>query len=163
MPKESNLSAKQRLFLDALISEEAMGDLRTAMRIAGYSDNTKVAHTAKELRGEIREATETLLAMYAPKAAYSLTSVLENPDTFNARHIISAAKEILDRTGLVKKEPIEVSSNSGGIFILPPKSKYIYTPNINSKIGRYNIAFKNLGDKDGNSNSKETWYIRSAQ
>ena len=121
MPKESNLSAKQRLFLDALISEEAMGDLRTAMRLAGYSDNTKVAHTAKELRSEIREATETLLAMYAPKAAYALTSVLENPDTFNARHIISAAKEILDRTGLVKKEQIEVSSNSGGIFILPPK------------------------------------------
>ena len=25
MPRESNLSAKQRLFLDALISEEAMG------------------------------------------------------------------------------------------------------------------------------------------
>ena len=81
MHKESNLSAKQRLFLDALISEEAMGDLRTAMRLAGYSDNTKVAHTAKELRGEIQEATETLLAMYAPKAAYALTSVLDNPYT----------------------------------------------------------------------------------
>ena len=88
MPKESNLTAKQRLFLDALISEEAKGDLRTAMRIAGYSDNTKVAYTAKELREEIREATETLLAMYAPKAAYALTSVLDNPDTLNARHII---------------------------------------------------------------------------
>ena len=37
------------------------------MRITGYSDNTKVAHTAKKLREEIREATETLLAMYAPK------------------------------------------------------------------------------------------------
>ena len=69
------------------------------MRIVRYSDHTKVAHTAKELRGEIREATETLLALYAPKAAYALTSVLENPDTFNARHLISAAKEILDRTG----------------------------------------------------------------
>ena len=123
MSKERNLSAKQRLFLDALISEEAMGDLRTAMRLAGHSDNTKVAHTAKELRGEIQEATETLLAMYAPKAAYALTSVLNNPDTFKARHIISAAKEILDRTGLVKKEQIEVSSNSGGIFILPPKQE----------------------------------------
>ena len=100
-----------------------LGDLRTAMRLAGYSDNTKVAHTAKELRGEIRAATETLLAMYAPKAAYALTSVLENPDTFNAGHIVSAAKEILDRTGLVKKEQIEVSSNSGGIFILPPKQE----------------------------------------
>ena len=123
MPKGSNLTTKQRLFLDALISEEATGDLRMAMRIAGYSDNTKVAHTAKERREEIREATETLPVMYAPKAAHSLTSVLENPDTFNARHLISTAKEILDRTGLVKKERVEVTTNSGGIFILPPKQE----------------------------------------
>ena len=93
------------------------------MQIARYSDNTKVAYTAKELREEIREATETLLAKYAPKAAYALTSVLDNPDTFNARQIISAAKEVLDRTGLVKKERVEVTSNSGGIFILPPKQE----------------------------------------
>ena len=123
MPEGSNLTAKQRMFLDDLISEEAMGDLRTAMRIAGYSDNTKVAHPAKELREEIREATETLPVMYAPKAAHSLTSVLENPDTFNARHLISTAKEILDRTGLVKKERLGVTSNSGGIFILSPKKE----------------------------------------
>jgi len=104
----AKLTTKQTAFLDALTSEEAMGDLRTAMRIAGYSDNTKVAHTARELRKEIREATETLLAMYAPKAAYALTSIIDNPDTFNARHIISASKEILDRTGLGVKSNIEL-------------------------------------------------------
>ena len=115
-------TAKQQLFLDALLSEEVMGDLRTAMRLAGYSDNTKIAHTAKELRKEIKEATETLLAMYAPKAAYALTSILDNPDTFNARHIISASKEILDRTGLGVKSQMEVAvSSHNPIFILPPK------------------------------------------
>ena len=77
-----------------------MGDLRTAMRAAGYSDNTKISYTARELRKEIKETAETLLAMHAPKAAYALTSILDNPDIFNARHIISASKEILDRTGL---------------------------------------------------------------
>jgi len=115
-------TAKQQLFLDALLSEEVMGDLRTAMRVAGYSDNTKIAHTAKELRKEIKEATETLLAMYAPKAAYALTSILDNPDTFNARHIISASKEILDRTGLGAKSQIDLEANAPStIFILPPK------------------------------------------
>ena len=115
-------TAKQQLFLDALLSEEVMGDLRTAMRLAGYSDNTKIAHTAKELRKEIKEATETLLAMYAPKAAYALTSILDNPDTFNARHIISASKEILDRTGLGVKSQIDLEVNAPStIFILPPK------------------------------------------
>ena len=115
-------TAKQQLFLDALVSEEAMGDLRTAMRMAGYSDSTKIAHTARELRKEIKEATETLLALYAPKAAYALTSLLDNPDTFNARHIISASKEILDRTGFGVKTQLDVEVNAPtAIFILPPK------------------------------------------
>ena len=122
MNELTTLTAKQTLFLDALVSEDAMGDLRTAMRLAGYSDNTKVAYIARELRKEIREATETLLAMYAPKAAYALISILDNPDTFNARHIISASKEILDRTGLGVKSQMEVAvSTHNPIFILPPK------------------------------------------
>ena len=122
MKEVTTLTAKQTLFLDALVSEDAMGDLRTAMRLAGYSDNTKVAYIARELRKDIREATETLLAMYAPRAAYALTSILDNPDTFNARHIISASKEILDRTGLGVKSQVELEVNPHNpIFILPPK------------------------------------------
>ncbi|MDB2518816.1 hypothetical protein N9X54_01185 [Planktomarina temperata] len=124
MKELTTLTAKQTLFLDALVSEDAMGDLRTAMRLAGYSDNTKVAYIARELRKEIREATETLLATYAPRAAYALTSILDNPDTFNARHIISASKEILDRTGLGVKSQMEVAvSTHDPIFILPPKAR----------------------------------------
>ena len=115
-------TTKQQLFLDALVSEEAMGDLRTAMRMAGYSDSTKIAHTAKDLRKEIKEATETLLALYAPKAAYALTSILDNPDTFNARHVISASKEILDRTGFGVKSQLDVEvSAPTAMFIMPPK------------------------------------------
>lgn len=122
MPSVISHTAKQQLFLDALVSEEAMGDLRTAMRMAGYSDSTKIAHTARELRKEIKEATETLLALYAPKAAYALTSLLDNPDTFNARHIISASKEILDRTGFGVKSQLDVEVNAPtAVFILPPK------------------------------------------
>ena len=122
MKEVTTLTAKQTLFLDALVSEDAMGDLRAAMRLAGYSDNTKVAYIARELRKEIREATETLLAIYAPRAAYALISILDNPDTFNARHIISASKEILDRTGLGVKSQMEVAvNNHDPIFILPPK------------------------------------------
>lgn len=122
MNKRKELTPQQRLFLDALISEEAMGDLRTAMHIAGYSEKTKIAHTAKELRSEIREATEVLLAMYAPKAAYALTQMLDTPDALNARHIISSAKEILDRTGLsVKSQSVTISDTQCSLVILPPK------------------------------------------
>ena len=62
--------------------------------------------------------------MYAPKAAFALVSILDNPDTFNARHIIAASKEILDRTGLGAKAQMEVEvSAHNPIFILPPKQK----------------------------------------
>ena len=122
MANKKRLTTQQKLFLDALISEEAMGDLRTAMRIAGYSDKTKVAHTAKELRLEIKEAMETLLAIYAPKAAYSLTQLLDDPETFNAKNIITAAKEILDRTGLSAKQNALDKNIGAAIVILPPKT-----------------------------------------
>lgn len=121
MDQSAKLTSKQTLLLEALVSERAMGDLRTAMKIAGYSDKTKVAHTAKELSKEIKAATELLLAMYAPKAAYSLVSILDNPDTFNARSIIAASKEVLDRTGFIKKEGLELTGNGARLFILPPK------------------------------------------
>lgn len=48
--------------------------------------------------------------------------VLDDPSSMGARNAISAAREILDRTGLVKKEQVEVTGTSGGIFILPPKT-----------------------------------------
>lgn len=54
--------------------------------------------------------------MYAPKAAYALTSVLDNPDALNARHVISAAKEILDMTAMIKKERVEVTGSAGGFL-----------------------------------------------
>ena len=42
--------------------------------------------------------------------------------SMGARNAISAAREILNRAGLVKKEQVEVSGNNGGVFILPPKT-----------------------------------------
>ena len=39
-----------------------------------------------------------------------------------AKNAIAAAKEVLDRTGLVKKEQVEVETKGGGMFILPPKT-----------------------------------------
>ena len=123
MTELSQPNTKQQLFLDALISEDCMGDLRSAMRVAGYSETTKISHLAASLRHEIRLITETLLAMYAPKAAFALTNILDNPDQLNSRHIITAAKEVLDRTGLVAKTQVELDVNAhSAVVILPPKS-----------------------------------------
>ena len=111
---------KQLAFLDALLGE-AKGDIRTAMRAAGYSDATKVSEVVIPLKEEIIERSSSLLAMNSPKATFSLLDVLTDPGSMGARNAIAAASQVLDRAGLVKKEQVQISSPEGGIFILPPK------------------------------------------
>lgn len=120
MDKLEKYTEKQRAFLDALLGE-AEGSARAAMRIAGYSDNTPIHDVVEPLKEEIVNRTMSMLAVNAPKAAFGMIGVLDDPSAMGARNAVSAAREILDRTGLVKKEQIEVKSEGGGVFILPPK------------------------------------------
>ena len=112
---------KQQAFLDALMGE-ARGNIRKAMDIAGYSKGTKASEVTVPLKEEIIEQASMMLAMNAPKAAHGLIGVLDDPTALGARNAINAAREVLDRTGLVKKEKVEVTNNGGGMFILPPKA-----------------------------------------
>jgi hypothetical protein len=115
------LTDKQAAFLEALLGE-ARGNIRAAMDIAGYSKTTATTEVVGPLREEITERAGMMLAINAPKAAFGIIDVLDDPSALGARNAISAAREVLDRTGLVKKEQVEVSGNAGGIFILPPKT-----------------------------------------
>ena len=115
------LTDKQAAFLEALLGE-ARGNIRAAMDMAGYAKNTKTTEVVGPLKEEITDRAGMMLAMNAPKAAFGIVDVLDDPSAMGARNAISAAREVLDRTGLVKKEQVEVSGNSGGIFILPPKT-----------------------------------------
>jgi len=119
-PKNS-LTDKQSAFLEALLGE-ARGNIRAAMNIAGYSKTTATTEVVGPLREEITERAGMMLAINAPKAAFGIIDVLDDPSALGARNAISAAREVLDRSGLVKKEQVEVSGNAGGIFILPPKT-----------------------------------------
>ena len=62
-----------------------------------------------------------MFAMKTPKAAFGIVYVLDDPSAMGARNAISAAREVLDRTGLVKKEQLDVTANTGGMFIITPK------------------------------------------
>ena len=115
------LTDKQAAFLEALLGE-ARGNIRAAMDIAGYSKTTATTEVVGPLREEITERAGMMLAINAPKAAFGIIDVLDDPSALGARNAISAAREVLDRSGLVKKEQVEVSCNAGGIFILPPKT-----------------------------------------
>ncbi len=118
---DKKYTEKQTAFLEALMGE-GRGNIRKAMDIAGYSKGTNQGEVTGPLREEIIERASMMLAMNAPKAAYGLVDVLNDPTALGARNAINAAREVLDRTGLVKREKIEVTNNGGGMFILPPKA-----------------------------------------
>ena len=111
---------KQSAFLDALMSE-AKGNIRKAMDIAGYEKTATSTHVVSSLRNEIIDRASMVLALNSTKAAFGLVDVLDDPTSMGARNSISAASQVLDRVGIVKKEQVEVKNTGGALFILPPK------------------------------------------
>ena len=111
---------KQSAFLDALMSE-AKGNIRKALDIAGYEKTATSTHVVSSLRNEIIDRASMVLALNSTKAAFGLVDVLDDPTSMGARNSISAASQVLDRVGIVKKEQVEVKNTGGALFILPPK------------------------------------------
>ena len=114
------LNERQQKFL-AVLFEEANGDVVQAKKIAGYSDNTPTTAIVKGLKDEILEATSMYMARNAPKAAMAMTGALYDPTELGIRDKMAAAKELLDRSGLVKTEKMQVEA-SGGVMLMPPKA-----------------------------------------
>ena len=108
-------------FLDVLF-DEAGGDVATAKKLAGYADGTSTTVVVKSLKEEILEATQQYMARNAPKAAVAMAGALIDPTELGLRDKMSAAKELLDRTGLVKTEKLQVEA-SGGVMLMPPKKQ----------------------------------------
>ena len=115
------LTMKQKVFLDVLF-EQAGGDMVQAKKIAGYADSSSTSEIVKGLKEEILEATQMYMARNAPKAAMAMTGALYDPTELGIRDKMSAAKELLDRVGLVKTEKMQVEA-TGGVMLMPPKEK----------------------------------------
>ena len=114
------LNERQQKFLEVLF-EEAGGDVVAAKKLAGYSETTATTAIVKGLKEEILEATQMYMARNAPKAAMAMTGALYDPTELGIRDKMSAAKELLDRVGLVKTEKMQVEA-SGGVMLMPPKA-----------------------------------------
>ena len=114
------LTEKQQMLLNVLF-EEAAGDIVQAKKLAGYADSSSTMEIVKGIKEEILEATSMYMARNAPKAAMAMTHALYDPTELGIRDKMSAAKELLDRTGLVKTEKMQVEA-SGGVMLMPPKA-----------------------------------------
>lgn len=113
------LTERQQKFLNALFAD-ANGNIKDAKIIAGYSPSTNNQEIIKSLKEEILEATQIFMASNAPLAAMAMVGGLYDPTELGIRDKMTAARELLDRSGLVKTEKMQVES-TGGVMLMPPK------------------------------------------
>ena len=121
--QERSLTNTQEKFLDALFGE-ARGNLKKAGEVAGYSEHS-YPKVVRNLKQEIISRAENYLATHSAKAATKMVDMLdEDGTTPHASIRMEAAKQILDRIGIVRKDQIDINMKSlHGIFILPAKDE----------------------------------------
>jgi len=121
--QKKSLTDTQEKFLDALFGE-AQGSPRRAGELAGYSEHS-YPKVLRNLKDEIVKRAENYLAIHSAKAATKMVNMLdEDGTTPHASIRMEAAKQILDRIGLVKKDQLDVNMNlKHGLFILPAKEE----------------------------------------
>jgi len=113
------LTERQQKFL-AVLFDEAGGDVVAAKKLAGYAETSSTTEIVKSMKDEILEATQLFMSRNAPKAAMAMVGGLYDPTELGIRDKMSAAKELLDRTGLVKTEKMQVEAK-GGVMLMPAK------------------------------------------
>ncbi|MGB1651608.1 MAG: hypothetical protein ACPHEP_11295 [Acidimicrobiales bacterium] len=113
------LTEKQQKFLDVLF-EEARGNVVQAKKLAGYSESQHTAQIVSALKEEILERTNMYLAQNGPRAAMAMVGALHDPTELGIKEKMVAAKEVMDRIGIIKSEKVQVES-TGGVMLLPPK------------------------------------------
>ena len=113
------LTEKQQKFLDVLF-DEARGDVVQAKKLAGYADTNPTSDIVNSIKEEILERTNMYLARNAPRAAMAMVGALVDPTELGIKEKMTAAKEVMDRVGIIKSEKVQVEA-TGGVMILPPK------------------------------------------
>ena len=122
MKKDKQLTPRQEMFLEALFSDEARGDIRTAMTLAGYSENTRPAEIIKNLGDEIRAHAKKFLAEQSGRAAWALRDSMDDPSAPGIQNKMKAAEAILNRAGVREAEDSGMKVPESGIVILPAKN-----------------------------------------
>jgi len=119
--QEKSLTNTQEKFLDALFGE-AQGDPKKAGELAGYSSHS-YPKVLRNLKQEIVSRAENYLAVHSARAATKMVNMLDEDGTTPHANIrLEAAKQILDRIGIVKKDQLDINMKAvHGIFILPAK------------------------------------------
>ncbi len=118
----TELTEMQQKFVDILLDDNITSP-QEAAKLAGYAQLSQ-AMKSKNVQKHILDSTQKYLATNAPKAVKSLLKILDEPDTKGGANAIAAAKEVLDRGGLAKKDLLqEEQQKTINIIQLPPINK----------------------------------------
>ena len=113
-------SPKQKKFLK-LFAQKDFQDAKQCMLDAGYS-NMEWNRELVKLKEDIKEIALATLMGAAPLAALTVVEGLNSDKPMLQK--MNAAKEILDRVGVVKQESMAVDHKvTGGIFLIPAKTE----------------------------------------
>ena len=122
--QKRDFTKKQINFLDTLI--ENGGRVTEAMEVAGYHPNSR-SNLINSVKDEIIERTRQHLASSSVQAASRLIEGLDADGTIPSSQMevrIRSANDILDRTGVSKRQEITTESRVlHGIVLLPAKKE----------------------------------------
>jgi len=118
------LTDQQETFLSTLIDNG--GQVKEAMEIAGYHQGSR-SNLINSVKHEIIERTRQHLASSSVQAANRLIEGLDADGTIPSSQMevrLRAANDILDRTGVSKRQEIATESRViHGIVLLPAKKE----------------------------------------
>lgn len=120
MSKE--LTEKQKEFIRLVVYENLKPS--DAAKKAGYSDKTLAHLITDALRQEIIDETERMMATHVPSAARVLIDQLDPEKALEpgSEKRANAATQLMDRTGLTKRErPQQIQQGAIGVVFLPAK------------------------------------------
>src|SRR5690348_1050092 len=100
--KTKELTTLEAAFLEYLFHPDVKGNIRQAMKLAGYSENMAPGVIIKQLRAEIVERALTEMAAHSAQAFFAMLGVLDTPSAVGAKTKLEAARQILDRAGVTK-------------------------------------------------------------
>ena len=117
------LTEKQEAFMQNFM-DNGFTDAKQCAINAGYSPKMALS-VVRSLKDEIMELAEMMMVEDAPRAVLTFREVMESNEGIpQASAKMDAAKTVLDRIGLGKKEKVDVNHNvSGGIFLIPAKQE----------------------------------------
>lgn len=124
VPAKRELTSKQKIFLDELISSG--GNVQQSVDKAGYA-KTASSWLIPSLKEEIIEQTKLHLAVHSVKAANRIVEGLDSDGTLAASQMdtrLKAAGDILDRIGITKRQEIYTESKVlHGVVLIPAKKE----------------------------------------